>query len=280
MGLTSKLFKGDPKLEACLVSDPAHIVPGAFGPHVGKIQFALTAMGLGVIAAQEIEQERYGPSTATAVLGYKTLRQIINRAYQRTPDNIVGKMTIAALDREMAEFEKTQPVPPEPPTPPVEPTSRRFGIRAGTFAGSNLVQVEPPDGDPTTVIVSSAPMCYHVFDIDNMPRIQFDTVHAALYFFEPQGQGVSPQRVPANLYRRLPRIFRLRTPTKLSDLSCSCTYRTLTFEGGRFESFLDLRLPDGMVTVPMFLHMAATPVPAGPVTVSQNGKFAFVQPGL
>jgi hypothetical protein len=34
-------------------------------------------------------------------LRYKTSRQIINRAYQSTPDNIVGKMTIKSLDTEL-----------------------------------------------------------------------------------------------------------------------------------------------------------------------------------
>jgi hypothetical protein len=38
MALQSKLFRGDAKLEAALVSDSAHIVQGAIGSHVGKIQ--------------------------------------------------------------------------------------------------------------------------------------------------------------------------------------------------------------------------------------------------
>jgi hypothetical protein len=32
MPLKSKQFKGEPKLEACLISHPAHVVPGALGP--------------------------------------------------------------------------------------------------------------------------------------------------------------------------------------------------------------------------------------------------------
>jgi hypothetical protein len=82
MGLNSSLFRGDPKLEACLVSDPTHVTPGSIGPHVGKIQFALTVMGLGVISADELSQQRYGPSTASAVLGFKQVRRIINFTYQ------------------------------------------------------------------------------------------------------------------------------------------------------------------------------------------------------
>jgi len=49
MTLQSQLFRGDPKLEAAAVSDPAHIVPGASGPHVGKIQQALNQLdGAGI----------------------------------------------------------------------------------------------------------------------------------------------------------------------------------------------------------------------------------------
>src|SRR5688572_13095308 len=101
MGLQSNLFRGEPKLEAALISDPAHILLGASGPHVGKIQMALTVLGAGVISADEISSQRYGPSTANAVLGYKTARRIINTGYQRAPDNIVGKMTMARLDADM-----------------------------------------------------------------------------------------------------------------------------------------------------------------------------------
>ncbi len=48
---------------------------------------------------------RYGPRTAAAVLAYKTKRAIINRAYQQTPDSIVGKMTIERLDKDMLAIE-------------------------------------------------------------------------------------------------------------------------------------------------------------------------------
>jgi hypothetical protein len=97
MTLQSKLFRGDARLEAAAVSDAAHIVPGSRGPHVAKIQTALNRLdsaGLDVDGA-------YGPQTASAVLAYKSERAIINRSYQKTPDNIVGKMTMASLDKEM-----------------------------------------------------------------------------------------------------------------------------------------------------------------------------------
>ncbi|MBR0696008.1 peptidoglycan-binding protein [Bradyrhizobium lablabi] len=108
MALQSKLFRGDAKLEAALVSDSAHIVQGAIGSHVSKIQQALNELdGAGLNP-----DENYGPATASAVLAYKQKRNIINRSYQTRADNIVGKMTMAALDAEMREKErKTEPGP-------------------------------------------------------------------------------------------------------------------------------------------------------------------------
>jgi hypothetical protein len=74
---------------------------GATGDHVAKIQFALFVLdGLG-IDGDELSAKRYGPSTAKAVLAFKTKRRIINYAYQTQPDNVVGKMTMAALDAEL-----------------------------------------------------------------------------------------------------------------------------------------------------------------------------------
>jgi peptidoglycan hydrolase-like protein with peptidoglycan-binding domain len=97
MALRSKLFRGDPKLEAAALSDPAHILPGSAGPHVGKIQQALIKLDGATIAVDSI----YGPATAAAVLAYKQKRNIINTARQTNADNIVGKMTMASLDAEM-----------------------------------------------------------------------------------------------------------------------------------------------------------------------------------
>jgi hypothetical protein len=97
MALQSQLFRGDPKLEAAAVSDPAHIELGAKGEHVRKIQLALIQLDGAVIAADG----GYGLATAAAVLAYKKKRNIINRSYQTQADNIVGKMTIAAMDKEL-----------------------------------------------------------------------------------------------------------------------------------------------------------------------------------
>ena len=71
MSLQSELFRGDTKLDAAAVSNPAHIVPGAVGEHVAKIQAALLKLDGIVIDPVEVTAKRYGSSTANAVLSYK-----------------------------------------------------------------------------------------------------------------------------------------------------------------------------------------------------------------
>jgi hypothetical protein len=112
MPLTSKTFAGDRRLEACLVEDQAHLTPGVKGEFVAKVQAALMFVDGAEIGERELTEQTYGPSTAAAVLSYKTARKIINRAYQSQPDNIVGKMTIKALDDELLLAEKTPDVVP------------------------------------------------------------------------------------------------------------------------------------------------------------------------
>jgi hypothetical protein len=101
MALRSNLFKADRRLQQCLVSHPAHVVPGESGEHVARIQVALNDLDGLEIAADELSKKHYGPATAAAVLSFKRKRKIVNPAYQTSEDNIVGKMTIAALDKEM-----------------------------------------------------------------------------------------------------------------------------------------------------------------------------------
>jgi hypothetical protein len=105
MPLRSALFKGDSKLEACLVNDGAHLTLGARGEHVAKVQCAVDALGDKHIDSKELAASYYGPSTAAAVLSYKEKRSIINKSYQQRADNIVGKMTIASLDQDMLQVE-------------------------------------------------------------------------------------------------------------------------------------------------------------------------------
>src|SRR5260370_26764500 len=132
MSLKSKLLSGDPRLEACLVSDPAHITPGSRGDHVARIQLALNQLDDAELAFDGI----YGLATAQAVTDYKNdpARRILQPS-QKTADNIVGKRTIASLDSEMLAAEQAgarlplllvQPRP-QPPSPPL--TARPPGAR-------------------------------------------------------------------------------------------------------------------------------------------------------
>jgi len=106
MTLRSRFFSSDAKLQAAAQSNPAHITLGAVGQHVAKIQQALRLLDGDAIDQSELAAQRYGPSTAKAVLSYKTKHNIINRGYQTRPDDIVGIMTMASLDQQMFEFEQ------------------------------------------------------------------------------------------------------------------------------------------------------------------------------
>lgn len=100
MALQSRLFRGDAQIEAAAVSDPAHVVPGARGPHVAKIQRALNILDGAALA----EDGTYGARTAGAVSAFKQKRNILNA--QGQIDNITGKKTVAALDTEMLARER------------------------------------------------------------------------------------------------------------------------------------------------------------------------------
>ena len=102
MALKSSLFRGDAKLEAAAASDAAHITRGASGEHVLKIQLAVARLDGAPITLDSI----YGARTAAAVLAYKQKRNIINPSYQTKADDIVGIMTMAALDKEMLQQEQ------------------------------------------------------------------------------------------------------------------------------------------------------------------------------
>ena len=78
---------------------------GASGAHVRKIQRALIILDDASISEVELQRTSYGVSTAAAVLAYKQERSIINKSYQTSADNIVGKMTMARLDDEMMDWE-------------------------------------------------------------------------------------------------------------------------------------------------------------------------------
>ncbi|MCA9127874.1 MAG: hypothetical protein KDB22_12345 [Planctomycetales bacterium] len=119
MVLHSRMLRGNSKLEAASVSHAAHILEGARGPHVQLIQRALIKVDCNPIDREEMRLQYFGSSTAAAVLAFKNKRDIVNRSYQKKADNIVGIMTIAALDRELCIVESlpstTALVPTSPP---------------------------------------------------------------------------------------------------------------------------------------------------------------------
>jgi hypothetical protein len=141
MPLNSRILKGDQALEACLLRDNAHITQGARGDHVAKIQAVIMFLDDARIANDELESKFYGPSTANAVLNYKKKRKIINPAYQNQADNIVGKMTIRALDDELdSRQEDTKPDSPlpcrlnAPPKPEATQIASRLAARKAAQA--------------------------------------------------------------------------------------------------------------------------------------------------
>ena len=164
MALQSQLFRGDSKLEAAAVSDPAHILPGANGPHVGKIQLALIQLDGAAISQDSV----YGPSTAAAVRAFKQKRQILN--FQGRIDDIVGKKTMSVLDGEMLAKER--------------------GGGSGGRLGFKVVDDNTPFGPPTL------PKPLPIADI----VVRF--AGAAVPGDMPTDDVLSPTLVPA--YQRMP----------------------------------------------------------------------------
>jgi len=142
--LRSRLFRGDPALEACLVRDPAHVLPGAQGDHVGRIQSALAVLDQARIDQAEWSTKKYGRSTASAVLAYKTKRRIINFSYQTQADDIVGKMTIAELDKEMVAFENRSMRLPDCGDPVGEAGAVKFALVGSGGLQASPVAAAPP----------------------------------------------------------------------------------------------------------------------------------------
>ncbi|WP_342359483.1 hypothetical protein [Terrarubrum flagellatum] len=105
MSLRSNLFTGDKALEAASANHKAHIMRGAIGTHVRRIQVALSVLDNAVIAENEMASFMFGPTTAAAVLAYKRARDIVNHSYQSQADDIVGIMTVAVMDKELFENE-------------------------------------------------------------------------------------------------------------------------------------------------------------------------------
>lgn len=146
MPLRSQLFSGSKELQACLTSNVAHVVPGARGEHVALIQSALVRFRFLSTDDARSEARFYGPRTTAAVLAYKRELKIINRNYQSSADNIVGRMTIASLDHGIFVLDDlvrgprlAQPLGPHPKSP--EPTA---GLSRQPVATKTLTSATVP----------------------------------------------------------------------------------------------------------------------------------------
>jgi hypothetical protein len=119
MLLTSGLFKDNKQLQDCARLDTAHLVADEpplrrgennQGDHVALIHRALRQILPSPSFGLEEATETYGPKTAKIIRQFKAAQKppLLNKALGQTvPDNIVGKQTIAALDREVSR--KKQP---------------------------------------------------------------------------------------------------------------------------------------------------------------------------
>lgn len=148
--LTSNLFRDDAALNVCLVDDDAHVVVGAQGEHVARIQLALCVLDRVAVNTSELKASLYGSSTSAAVLAYKRKRNIINYAYQTQADSIVGKMTIAALDQEMLAWESNRSTSPYCGDPITESGASPYSfMRHALTVGLLPVNAPSPAPSPT-----------------------------------------------------------------------------------------------------------------------------------
>ena len=107
-------FANDDRIQACADVPLQHIKIGDQGSHVAKIQDALRQIreaGLAgspidipppIAKSPDIDEQKFAKSTLDAVQTYKDDRTIVNFAYQKNPDAVVGQMTIRQLDEDMA----------------------------------------------------------------------------------------------------------------------------------------------------------------------------------
>jgi hypothetical protein len=148
------------RLESCLRSDPAHIMPksrgGQDGPQVEAVQKALKKINAALPLELKIGDITdaagvYGQNTADVVRKYKELNAI-----QRTGqplDDVVGRMTISALDDELKNLRLRPGPSPRPPTPPSPdpPAPNRFPTAFCLQNGRIFL-------DGTTAVKRSPPM--------------------------------------------------------------------------------------------------------------------------
>lgn len=128
--LTSAQFRHEDRLQKALHQDPFHVQRGDRGTFVQQIQDALALLEVvpaDFIPAAESGPGFYGDKTAEAVLKFKGPPRNILGPGQVRPDAIVGKKTMAQLEREMRKFEAAHPRPG--PVPTGDPVFQDFVIR-------------------------------------------------------------------------------------------------------------------------------------------------------
>jgi hypothetical protein len=122
------------RLNSCLSSDGAHIVPGSSGPEVQAIQNALKKISAARrdLALPDITDRpgQFGDTTVAAVHRYKDggngAGDRIVRAGQPL-DDIVGRMTITQIDDDLLSLVRPAPPPqPRPVPPPVTQSANVF----------------------------------------------------------------------------------------------------------------------------------------------------------
>jgi peptidoglycan hydrolase-like protein with peptidoglycan-binding domain len=103
--------------------------------------------------------ETYGSKTAEVVRQFKASQNppILNKALQQTvTDNIVGKLTIAALDEQMGR-KKSPPPPIAPVEPPVTPAAVETRLVAKTTFEEKFIDKPPADLSPDSGGLPLAP---------------------------------------------------------------------------------------------------------------------------
>ncbi len=165
------LPKRNDRLEACATTDAAHIAlrtPRERGEHVAKVQAALAVLVANANLGDELGRMEYGPLTAAAVLRYKQTHKppIVNFSYQSQADNIVGRMTIQALDEDMLKRPPATPsvTPPAPAPAPIPlPVPKDWFVTSlslstfsaivafGFTAATGTIKFEKPNGDAVTL---------------------------------------------------------------------------------------------------------------------------------
>jgi hypothetical protein len=126
------------RLQQCAENDAKNIYQGndPVGDHVTAIHEALFLILPSVDLGDELSSSRYGPLTAAAVVKFKSDGKLngtggpILQPWQSTPDPIVGKRTVEALDKELKK-RQLGPAPPEPK--PVPKPSGAFEFREAKF---------------------------------------------------------------------------------------------------------------------------------------------------